>query len=507
MPSIHLRNVTFGHTTAATLLDGADLDLDATAGSWTGVVAPNGAGKSTLLSLLAGELEPTTGRIDVQSTTPPRRVAQDSEALTDDVAAFGSDWDGASLKLRARLALDPTDLDPVVGRGWDALSPGQRTRWQVAAALAASPDVLLLDEPTNHLDVAARDLLVEALAAFGGLGLLVSHDRAVLDRLTTRTLRLHRGTLHLHAGSYTDASARWRAEEAAIREQHVRARRELRRERRILADVRRDRHSAEVGPRRERRRAGANQPDAREKVRKFGQEQAEKSLARRVTQMNARVDRAAATEAAVDLERDHAGAVGIRHAATGRRVLTEVVGDVAHAGGAVWLRDVEVVLHRGERVHLAGVNGAGKTTLLRAVLDRLATTDEEVGRLAQELDDPTAEVARVRAMDPTMRGRVLGTVARLGVDPDRVLVTDDPSPGEARKLALASTLAADGVGVVVLDEPTNHLDLPSIEHLQEALTDWPGALLLVTHDQALADAVATTSWHVADHRVRVEPLR
>jgi ATPase subunit of ABC transporter with duplicated ATPase domains len=506
VPSLHLRGLSYAHTSAADVLRDVTLDLAsdpvAHATPWIGVVGPNGSGKSTLLRLLAGELVPTSGHLDVQAAVAPRLVPQQADALTDAVRTFARTWDGSAERLRRRLALDPDDLDPALGRGWDALSPGQRTRWQVAAAVAEAPDVLLLDEPTNHLDADARELLVDVLAGFTGLGLVVSHDRAVLDRLTARTLRLHRAGIELHAGAYPEAAARWRAAEAAQRDLHDRARRELRRERRVLADVRRDRHSAEVAPRRDRRLAGASQPDAREAGRRFAQRKAEAALAQRVTQMNTRVDRAEAAVDAVDVRRELGGDVGFRHAATGRRVLAEVRGDVAHAGGAPWLEDVEVVLHRGDRVHLAGANGAGKTTLLRAVTAVLDGTEETVATLPQELDDPAAEVARVRALDPTSRGRVLGTVATLGVDPDRVLATDDPSPGEARKLALARLLSGEA-SVVVLDEPTNHLDLPSIERLQEALAAWPGALLLVTHDRALADASATVRWWVADRQVTV----
>jgi ATPase subunit of ABC transporter with duplicated ATPase domains len=506
VPSLHLRGLTYAHTTAAAILDAVDLDLAADPAHtppWVGVVGANGAGKTTLLRLLAGELTPSAGRIDVQAGLAPVLVPQDVGQLTDDVRAFAWMWDGVAEKLRSRLELDPDDLDEATGRGWAALSPGQRKRWQVAAALAEEPDVLLLDEPTNHLDVAARDLLLEVLSGFGGLGLIVSHDRTVLERLTSRTLRLHRRGLELHTGAYDEAAARWRAAEAAQREAHDRARREVRRQRRILAEVRRDRHSAEAAPRRERRLAGASQPDAREAGRKFAQRKAEAALAQRVGQMNARVARAEAAADSFDLRRELGGDVGFRHTDTGRRVLAEVHGDIDHAGGDVWLRDVEVVLRRGERVHLTGTNGAGKTTLLRAVRTELDRRGEVVATLPQELDSPSAEVARVLGLDARQRGRVLGTVATLGVDPEQVLVTDAPSPGEARKLALARLLVGDA-SVLVLDEPTNHLDLPSIERLEAALEGWPGALLLVTHDERLATATTQTRWRVADRRVLVE---
>jgi ATPase subunit of ABC transporter with duplicated ATPase domains len=504
--SLHVRGASYAHTLAAGILDEASLELAAPEPGeprpFIGLVGANGAGKSTLLRLLAGELVPTVGHVEVHASLPPRLVPQGTGEPTGDVRTFAERWDGAAQRLRRRLDLRPEDLDPSSGRGWAVLSPGQRKRWQVAAALADEPDVLLLDEPTNHLDAAARDLLVDVLVGFHGLGLIVSHDRGVLERLTHRTARLHHGRLELQAGSYLEAAERWRAAEDTERSAHDRARREVEREQRILADVRRDRHSSEVAPRRERRLAGASQPDAREAGRRFAQRKAEAALARRVRQMNARVGRAEAAEDGFEMQREPGGDVGFRHVETGRRVLVQLSGDVAHAGGDVLLHGVDVALHRGQRVRIDGVNGAGKSTLIAALLEVLATTDERIGQLPQVLPDPGEVTAAVATLEPQQRGRVLGTLATLGVHPERVLSSDLPSPGEARKLALARFLSGSA-SVLVLDEPTNHLDLPSIERLEAALRDWPGALLLVTHDEQLAGAVTDSTWTVADGAITV----
>ena len=494
MPSIHLRDCSFAHTAATPVLTDVTLDL---ADGWVGVVGANGSGKTTLLHLLAGRLRPTAGSIHVVAGVDPVLCPQEVDELDDAVRAFSWDWSGTAARLRSRLALEPDDLDR-----WPTLSPGQRKRWQVGAALAAEPDVLLLDEPTNHLDAGARGLLVDALRAFPGLGLVVSHDRRLLDTLTSHTVRVGAGRATVHAGPYRDAHARWAADEAADREAHVRARREQRRLRRVLGEVRHDRSGAEHAPR-AARRANPNQPDIREAGRKFAQQKAEKKLANRVGQLHARVERATAEVEAIEVTRGLGGDLTVGTEGAGRRWVARHQGEVRHAGGEVVLRGVDVGVGRGDHVRVAGPNGAGKTSLLHALV---AAAPGRTSILPQELTEAQARevLEDVQALDPELRGRALGIVANLGVDPDRVLVTDRPSPGEARKLALA-VLLLDPVDLLVLDEPTNHLDLPSIERLEAAVAAYDGALVMVTHDEALAAATTTRTWRVDDGRVAVLP--
>ncbi|MBY5163297.1 ATP-binding cassette domain-containing protein, partial [Salsipaludibacter albus] len=208
LTSVHLRGVSFAHSTAVPVLD--DVTLDVGPGLHA-VVGPNGAGKSTLLDLVDGTLTPTSGRVDLVHDGPVRRVRQDATDLTDVVGDFALRWDGDAVTWRRRFGLDVDDL-----ADWSTRSPGRRMQWHLAAALASDPDVLVLDEPTNHLDAGARDRFVKAVRAGGvPLVLLVSHDRAVLDDLAEDTLRVSDGDVVRWAGGWTEAHGRWEAADAA----------------------------------------------------------------------------------------------------------------------------------------------------------------------------------------------------------------------------------------------------------------------------------------------------
>ena len=177
---------------------------------WTGIVGANGAGKSTLLRLITGDRRPTSGTIRVEPVghATIALCSQEIDVLDEQVHAFGMADDGLARRLQGRLELDPSGL-----ARWETLSCGERKRWQVGAALWCEPEVLLLDEPTNHLDAQASELLRASLMSHRGVGLLVSHDCALLDALTESTLRLDSGQVRLWPGGFSRAREAWVAEE------------------------------------------------------------------------------------------------------------------------------------------------------------------------------------------------------------------------------------------------------------------------------------------------------
>jgi len=489
MSAIHVSHVSYSYSSAVSVINDASFDLGP---GWTGLVGANGAGKSTLLSLLSGEHPPDTGSITLVPTgTEPILCEQRVDDRTVAIETFAALWDREAVRLRARLCLEVADLDR-----WPTLSPGERKRWQIGAALAATPDVLLLDEPTNHLDSEARTLLLDALDGFAGTGIVVSHDREVLRTLTTQTLRIHRGQIRLWNGSYETARDSWKTEEAAVRKDHERLKRGRKKVKRRLADQRRTASEKDAKRRKEVREAGIHDLDTRGAVATGRHASGQRAGAREREVTRARLESITNEIEATVVERLHGGAVTFSSDGARKEFLLRYDGPVMTADHST-LFSADVSVRKNDRIHVAGPNGAGKTTLLDTLVESSSIPPERLLVLRQETtrQDAIGWLDIVRALPNEDQGRVMSLVSLLGSDPATLLASDLPSPGEARKVALALGLGLP-TWLLVLDEPTNHLDLPFIERLEAALNNYPGALLIVTHDTALAQSVTTTKWSI-----------
>lgn len=483
---------------SAPVFEDVTLQLDR---GFYGLVGANGAGKTTLLSILARQLEPHEGSVvwsprDAVVAYCPQRI----DALGSDVEALAARQDALAAQLRGRLSLDADQLTR-----WRTLSPGERKRWQVAAALGSEPEVLLLDEPTNHLDAGARGRLLGALSQFRGLGVVVSHDRELLDTLTSATLRVHARRITLYPGAYSAARELWRAERAHEEDQLRAAKEELHRAEARLDAARRTQAAASRQTSASARAKNRHDHDARSMFATNLAGWADKRAGRVVSNVRHEVERA--REQLPSRERDatlgrsvFAGYQRAPHPALFHLDLPELC-----AGERVVLRDVRLTVARDERLRIAGENGAGKTTLLRALVASLGRA-ERLLYLPQELE--RSEIAalseRLRGSSRDEKGRILSIFSALGSDPQRILSGNASSfsPGEARKLALAVALERQ-VWALVLDEPTNHLDLPSIERLEAALIDYPGCVVLVTHDDAFAAQLTTRTLTLSDGELRL----
>jgi ATP-binding cassette subfamily F protein 3 len=470
----------------------------------------NGAGKTTLLRMLSGEASVDGGelvfskgaKIALHDQRPPRErevslrdyivsgapelVALETELRDLEHRMADGDYEEATLNryARAQAKLETAGgynwrdraMDTLRGLGFReaadldrplaTFSGGELTRASLGRALAGQPDLLLLDEPTNHLDIESLEWLEAHLIALDAAIVLVAHDRWFLESVGTSVLELEAGRGRFFDGTWHA----WRKEKAQ---------RELARGRAI------ERQQAEIDRLEKfvtRFRAGTRARQAQSRAKKL-----------------AKIDRLSTDP------RDGAGlAFSFQAPSRTGRVVFELEHANLSAGDKQLLRDAELWLERGEHVSLVGANGTGKTTLIETLagVRELAEGklrvghNVQIGFLSQHAEElkaggartPLEAVTHLTGLKPGPARALLGRFLFSGEDAEKPL--DGLSGGERRRLSLA-VLVQSSANLLILDEPTNHLDLESREALEVALSQFPGSLLLVSHDRALLDAVGS----------------
>ena len=466
---------------------------------WTALLGDNGCGKTTLAKIACGLIAPDAG--SVTRGLVCAYVAQDADEPPEGLADFALDYGREARELREAFRIE----DDMPWR-FDELSFGERKKLQVAVALWGRPDVLVADEPTNHLDAYAREELGAALERFRGIGILVSHDRELVDLLATRCASFEAEGIVVRPGGYSAAHGQAELERATAVAERASAKRELAR----LSTEKdaRAREAARADARRSKRNLDPRDRDARGKIDLAIFTGKDGRAGRLSSQMDARVAAAQERLAAARVTKRYDGDLWVDAEPSRRRTVLHVPGWTIPCGPEGTLQIPELWVGSRDHVGVVGPNGAGKSTLLahlRVLLAKAVDAGQgvEVLDIPQELPAEAREavVARVSALTPTDRGRVLSTVAQLNSDPDRILEGGRTSPGELRKLMLAEGILRHPA-LIVMDEPTNHLDLHSTEALERALAAYPGALVLVSHDQRFLSACTNRTWEVRDGHVR-----
>ncbi|MEZ5523020.1 MAG: ATP-binding cassette domain-containing protein [Dokdonella sp.] len=471
------------------------------------VVGRNGAGKSTLLKLIDREIRPDDGEVRVSPGVVVARLAQEvpqgthgtifevvagalgdigmllaeyhhlSHHLVDDAAmralsavqarieaANGWDLDRRVTQVLSRLELPEDDE-------FDSLSGGMKRRVLLARALVLDPDVLLLDEPTNHLDIEAIAWLEDFLRSFAGSVIFITHDRRFVRSLATRIIEIDRGALTSWPGDY---------------ENYLR-----RREERLHAE------------------AQANALFDK----KLAQEEVwiRQGIKARRTRDEGRVRRLEAMRRERSERRNQAGNVRMQAGSTqnsGRKVIEAKDVSYGYPGRSL-ISGFSTVVMRGDRIGLIGPNGSGKTTLLRLLLGQLEPQAGEV-RLGTQLEIAYFDQHRAQlredmsALDNVADGRefieingarkhAIGYLQDFLFTPERARAPISALSGGERNRLLLARLFAKPSNLLVMDEPTNDLDVETLELLEELLVDYPGTLLLVSHDREFLDNVVTST--------------
>jgi ATP-binding cassette subfamily F protein uup len=517
MPYLTLDNVSlaFGHWP---LLDGASLVIDKS--ERIGLIGRNGAGKSSLLKVVAGEIHADDGVVWRKPDLRLAFVAQEpcftaGHTVFESVAAGAGPAHGllsayhtaahaaASGESHAMAELARLSHELEVHDVWrlnsrveeviarfnlpadalvETLSGGNKKRVALARALASEPELLLLDEPTNHLDFNAIEWLENQLAEFVGALLFITHDRAFLDRVANRIIELDRGQLRPYQGNFSAYQIR-KAEQLVVE-------------------------------------AAQNR-----KFDKFWKQEEvwiRKGVEARRTRNEGRVLRLESLRRERAARRERLGQVGFALDAGGRSgQLIAEFDHVSHGyGNKVLIHDFSTRILRGDKLGLIGPNGAGKTTLIKLILGEIEPTAGRIKRgtrqevayfdqFRNQLDDEKTLIETIAPGSDYVeiggqRKHIIGYLEEFLFPADRARAKVSSLSGGERNRLLLARLFARPANILVLDEPTNDLDIDTLELLEQLLQDYAGTVILVSHDRAFLDNVATQSIAFAGDGILLE---
>ncbi len=454
------------------------ISLTVNDGDRLALIGPNGAGKSTLLKILAGEVDPDAGEVSLRKRARVVYIAQESSfapgatvrsVLEAALARAGTPENEREQRVReafGRAGFPSLDDEAA------AYSGGWRKRLAIVESVVQAPDILLFDEPTNHLDLAGIGWLEEMLRTAPFASIVVSHDRYFLENVANETAELSR--------VYPDGMLRFAGAYSVFLEKR----------------------SAYL-------EAEGKRQEALENRVRVEQEWLRRGPKARATKAKARIDTANALIAELgDMRaRSASGSAGIDFSATDRKTKRLAVIDGLTYGfdGRTLFKDLSFAVTAGMRVGLVGPNGSGKTTLLRLISGELAPQAGQVQRANalrivyfeqnRELD-PSLTLRRALSPDSdsvVYNGKVLHVAswaARFLFTGEQLNQPVERLSGGERARVLIARLMLEPADLLLLDEPTNDLDIPTLEILEEALTEYPGALILVTHDRYMLDRVS-----------------
>lgn len=481
MHSLKIIDLSYKYPSAADpIFNGLNLDFEE---GWSALTGINGSGKSTLLKLISKELKIDKGTIIGNELVV--YCAQSTEFPPHELEQFMMTYTREAYKLRDLLQVK----DEWLGT-WDVLSHGERKRLQLAVALSSDSDVLMVDEPTNHLDRASQEIVVEALKSYRGVGILVSHDRTLLDALSQQTLMIKAGEVLKYKTKFSLAQQAYGEtlshKKKVISEQEY----ELKKISRVI-QVQKEKVSL-AKKKFSKKNVGKHNSSLKEKINGAiltGKDKNDgQMLQRTVTKQRQLSDNMG------KIAKEYATGISFEGEIAKHNFPISVEKSCITLFESTQLCFPRLSVNVGDKVGISGENGVGKSTFIRYFVEKVDFQHDYL-YIPQEITDKQAEqlFSEVSNMNSEVKGELFTLIQRLGSDAKALLNSSIPSPGEVRKLLIAQGLLKQP-SLIILDEPTNHMDLDSIESLEASLKEYAGVVLFITHDKTFLENLSTKQW-------------
>ncbi len=450
---------------------------------WCCIVGSNGSGKSTLLKLISKELKYEEGTIKGNDLT--HYCMQSTQDMPQNLEDFMATYTSKAFRIRDMLNINDEWLYQ-----WDTLSFGERKRMQIAVAIFEEPDVLLVDEPTNHLDTKSKNIVLNALKSFKGIGILVSHDRELLDSLSTATIILKNQHIFSFKTTFSKAMDEYLTNMEFLEKSQSKQYSELKKLKKSIQSQ--HEKVTQSKKRMSKKDLGKNDKNSKTKIDLARFTGKDKNDGQELSKLKAKQTKLISNT----VKTDKVFELGIEfHNTKSKNIFPIVINkNTLDLSETKKLSYEDLSIKEHEKIGIIGENGAGKSSFLNHLLSTVDLKDEYL-YIPQEITQEESKefFDGINNLVNDKKGEIYTIVRKLGSDPIKLQDSFIPSPGEVRKLMIAKGLL-ESPSLIILDEPTNHMDLDSVLSLEAALLEYNGTMIVISHDKIFLDAIVTNTW-------------
>ncbi|WP_323587369.1 ATP-binding cassette domain-containing protein [Aliarcobacter butzleri] len=483
MQHLQINNLTFKYRDTDIF---TNLTLSFEPFSWNCIVGNNGSGKTTLLKLIAKKIKPESGNIVGNDLV--YYCEQNLDKTPDGFEEFIYTFNSKTFRLKELLHIQ----DEWFYR-WKTLSYGEKKRVQIAIALYQEIDVLLLDEPTNHLDYKSKNIVLGALKSFRGIGILVSHDRELLNTLCTNTVIIKNQNVYSYKSSYDTAIKELNQYRSFLQKENENINKELKK---LQKNIQTQKEKVSLSKSRlSKKSIDKSDKDAKEKINLAKLTGKDKNDSKLVSTFSKKYEEQISKRNNIDKEFEKG--IKIENNISKKDLFSFYLEE-----GSLKLSQEKILyypsltINSTDKIVIVGDNGVGKSSFLKHIISKIDLNNNYL-YLPQEIEKNQIKklYEGIASFDNDKKGLLYTFVRRLSSNPKNLLENRFASPGEIRKLFIAKALL-ENISLIILDEPTNHMDIDSIEALEKALVVYDKALIVVSHDKTFIKNLNLEVWNV-----------